>query len=39
MTSGLQQGFYVTAQDTYVVTIIRQLLQNYVATLSSYVAA
>ena len=37
MTSGLQQGFYVATQDTYVVTIIRQLQQNYVVTLSNNV--
>ena len=38
MTSWLQQSFYVTTQDTYVMTITRQLQKNYVTTLSNYVA-
>ena len=38
MTCWLQQSFYVATQDTDVVTIIRQIQQNYVATLSNYVA-
>ena len=38
MTSWLQQNFYVMTQDTHVATITRQLQQNYVPTLSNYVA-
>ena len=38
MTSWLQQSFHVATQDTHVATITRQLQQNYVSTLSNYVA-
>ena len=38
MTSWLQQIFYVATQDTHVMTITRKLQQNYVVTLSNYVA-
>ena len=38
MTSCVATKVYVVTQDTHVVTLTRQLQQNYVATLTNYVA-
>ena len=37
MTIWLHQSFYVATQDTFVVTITRQLQQNFVTTFSNYI--